>query len=149
MSERVTPNGAKRIVITRGVIISVALGNESARGALITTHSIAGSNLSILPARCRMRAAEPIPSQPRLFARCTRAWMEDQPLPGCRKWSIKKWLSLPGDAPADPCRIRATPMGNSRPGGFATKSLAGVSSVPPFVGGFRLPGLGGLTRAAD
>ncbi len=102
MSERVT-RMVQRDRNHPSVIIW-SLGNESAT-ALITTHSIAGSNLSILPARYSMKAAEPTPRPPILFARCTRAWMKTSPSRLCQNGPSKMAFAARRNAPADPLRI--------------------------------------------
>ena len=64
-----------------------------------------------------MKAAEPTPRPPILFARMYARVDEDQPFPAVPKWSIKKWLSLPGEMrPLILCEY-AHAMGNSL-GGF-------------------------------
>ncbi|VEC55788.1 beta-D-galactosidase [Escherichia coli] len=135
MSERVT-EWVQRDRNHPSVIIW-SLGMSQAT-ALITTHSIAGSNLSIHPARCSMKAAEPTPRPPILFARCTRAWMKT-PFPAVPKWSIKKWLSLPGET--RPLILANTPTR------WVTVLAASLNTgrrfvSTPFTGRLRL-GLGG------
>ena len=85
-SERVT-----RMVRDRNhpSVIIWSLGNQSAT-ALITTHSIAGSNLSILPARYSMKAEGADTTATDIICPMyARAWMKTPALPAVPKWSIK------------------------------------------------------------
>ncbi len=115
MSERVTRMVQRDRNHPSVIIWSLGMNQAT---ALITTHSIAGSNLSILPARYSMKAAEPTPSATDIICPMYARVDEDQPFPAVPKWSIKKWLSLPGELrPLILCEY-AHAMGNSL-GGFS------------------------------
>ncbi|XNM46265.1 glycoside hydrolase family 2 TIM barrel-domain containing protein [Escherichia coli] len=87
MSERVT-RMVQRDRNHPSVIIW-SLGNESGHGANHDALYRWIKSVVSLPARCSMKAAEPTPRPPILFARCTRAWMKTSPSRLCRNGPSK------------------------------------------------------------
>ena len=101
--------------------------------ALITTRCIAGSNLSILPARCSMKAAEPRPRPTDIICPMYARVDEDQPFPAVPKWSSNGFCFHGETRPLILCEY-AHAMGNSL-GGFA-KYWQAFRQYPRLQGGF-------------